>query len=338
MSDSVIHALAGSIGGCISMAMTYPLVNLSTRAAVQTKREHVSTKEALVKIIKEEGVSGIYSGLGSSLFGIAVTNGIYYAFYEEMRSMMIRRRTKTPTSTSALSMKEGIVAGLIAGSITTLATNPIWTVQTAQATQASTVAVSQGETKRGKSSAVQVIKEIINREGPKGLWRGIGPALVLVLNPVIQYTTFERLVSLLLGYRIVSRGITPTGTKSLGRSSLSDWDLFMLGAVSKLIATSSTYPYIVVKSRLVCCYYFCVLQVCKLMTKQQAATHKYKSSIQAVLHILKTESVSGLYAGLSLKLLQSVLTAAFMFVAQRRIYEFVKKVLVMPISTHMIES
>ncbi|WVN86351.1 uncharacterized protein L203_101514 [Cryptococcus depauperatus CBS 7841] len=311
MSDSVIHALAGSIGGCISMAMTYPLVNLSTRAAVQTKREHVSTKEALVKIIKEEGVSGIYSGLGSSLFGIAVTNGIYYAFYEEMRSMMIRRRTKTPTSTSALSMKEGIVAGLIAGSITTLATNPIWTVQTAQATQASTVAVSQGETKRGKSSAVQVIKEIINREGPKGLWRGIGPALVLVLNPVIQYTTFERLVSLLLGYRIVSRGITPTGTKSLGRSSLSDWDLFMLGAVSKLIATSSTYPYIVVKSRL------------------QAATHKYKSSIQAVLHILKTESVSGLYAGLSLKLLQSVLTAAFMFVAQRRIYEFVKKLVLL---------
>nr|ODN91664.1 solute carrier family 25 (peroxisomal adenine nucleotide transporter), member 17 [Cryptococcus depauperatus CBS 7855] len=297
-----------------------PLVNLSTRAAVQTKREHVSTKEALVKIIKEEGVSGIYSGLGSSLFGIAVTNGIYYAFYEEMRSMMIRRRTKTPTSTSALSTKEGIVAGLIAGSITTLATNPIWTVQTAQATQASTVAVSQGETKRGKSSAVQVIKEIINREGPKGLWRGIGPALILVLNPVIQYTTFERLVSLLLGYRIVSRGITPTSTKSLGRSSLSDWDLFMLGAVSKLIATSSTYPYIVVKSRL------------------QAATHKYKSSIQAVLHILKTESVSGLYAGLSLKLLQSVLTAAFMFVAQRRIYEFVKKVLVIPISTHMIES
>lgn len=35
---------------------------------------------------------------------------------------------------------------------------------------------------------------------------------------------------------------------------------------------------------------------------------------------------SGLYAGLTLKLLQSVLTAAFMFVAQRRIYELVKYV------------
>jgi hypothetical protein len=35
---------------------------------------------------------------------------------------------------------------------------------------------------------------------------------------------------------------------------------------------------------------------------------------------------TGLYAGLLPKLLQSVLTAAFMFVAQRRIYEAVKKV------------
>lgn len=34
----------------------------------------------------------------------------------------------------------------------------------------------------------------------------------------------------------------------------------------------------------------------------------------------------GLYAGLLPKLLQSMLTAAFMFVAQRRIFEAVKKV------------
>jgi hypothetical protein len=39
-----------------------------------------------------------------------------------------------------------------------------------------------------------------------------------------------------------------------------------------------------------------------------------------------TADPPGLYAGLRPKLLQSVLTAAFMFVAQRRIYEAVKKV------------
>lgn len=36
--------------------------------------------EAISKTIKQEGIAGLYSGLSSSLFGIAVTNGVYYAF------------------------------------------------------------------------------------------------------------------------------------------------------------------------------------------------------------------------------------------------------------------
>lgn len=125
MGDSAIHALAGAVGGGVSMALTYPLVNLSTRAAVATKKENMNITQAIKKTIKTEGLAGLYSGLGSSLFGIAVTNGlftvrvwlmggIYYAFYEEARSTIIRRRNGS-ASTSALSTSEGILAGIIAG-------------------------------------------------------------------------------------------------------------------------------------------------------------------------------------------------------------------------------
>jgi hypothetical protein len=70
--------------------------------------------------------------------------------------------------------------------------------------------------------------------------------LILVINPVIQYTTFERLVGGLLAYRAVRKGVTSTGSRpgGVGRSSLSDWDMFVLGAVSKLVATGGTYPYV----------------------------------------------------------------------------------------------
>jgi len=299
------------------MALTYPLVNLSTRAAVQTKKEHVTIPEAIAKTIKTEGISGLYSGLSSSLFGIAVTNGVYYAFYEEARAVLLRRRKTAGTALSALSTGEGIVAGLLAGSITTLVTNPIWTVQTAQSTKAvapaptstgsSTVTTTNDQPKKVRLSATKAAEEILKQDGIKGFWRGIGPALILVINPVIQYTTFERLVALLLAYRLKRTGSTATTKQALGRSSLSDWDMFMLGAASKLVATGGTYPIIVVKSRL------------------QAATHKYTSSLRAILDILQKEGLSGLYAGLLPKLLQSVLTAAFMFVAQRRIFEAVKK-------------
>jgi solute carrier family 25 (peroxisomal adenine nucleotide transporter), member 17 len=76
----------------------------------------------------------------------------------------------------------------------------------------------------------------------RAFWRGIGPALVLVINPVLQYTVFEQLKNVLIARRTntlrASGAIAVTAT-----AILSDWDFFLLGAISKLVATSITYPY-----------------------------------------------------------------------------------------------
>ena len=62
------------------------------------------------------------------------------------------------------------------------------------------------------------------------LWRGIGPALVLVMNPIIQYTAFEQLKNFLITRRTTK--LRAAGGK--GVAILSDWDFFVLGAISKL--------------------------------------------------------------------------------------------------------
>lgn len=77
-SDNVAHALAGAGGGLLSMALTYPLITLSTRAQVESKRAQLSTLDAARRIIKREGIAGLYAGLDSALFGISVTNFVYY--------------------------------------------------------------------------------------------------------------------------------------------------------------------------------------------------------------------------------------------------------------------
>ena len=59
-----------------------------------------------------------------------------------------------------------------------------------------------------------------------GFYKGIIPALVLVINPVIQFTVFERL-KVVMDKKMVLNG----------------FHFFILGAVSKLIATGLTYPY-----------------------------------------------------------------------------------------------
>ncbi|KAI0677632.1 mitochondrial carrier [Trametes maxima] len=306
-SDSVIHALAGAAGGIVAMSATYPLIFLSTRAAVETKKEHKTTYEAVLDIIKREGIVGLYSGLNSSLLGIAVTNGVYYYFYERSRGLILSART----GSKGLSTLESMLAGLIAGSATTVLSNPIWVVQTTQAVYS----MNQPPPADGAPPAeparrpgiLKTIQYILRKDGLVAFWRGLGPALVLVINPIIQYTVFEQLKNFLVKSRTAK--LRAGGAKH-AIAVLSDWDYFLLGALSKLVATSSTYPYIVVKNRL---------------QAGQAHAQRYKSALDGILTIVKEEGVEGLYKGVGSKLTQSVLTAAILFAGQKRIYELTKQ-------------
>jgi len=308
MSDSVIHSMAGAAGGIVAMTATYPLIFLSTRAAVETRNESKSVYQAVVDIVKREGILGLYSGLNSSLLGIAVTNGVYYYFYERSRGIILASRK----GSKGLSTLESIMTGLIAGSATTIISNPIWVVQTSQAVQTMSEPSCDPSTRKAtvkKQGFFETIQAILAKDGTSAFWRGIGPALVLVVNPVLQYTVFEQLKNLLITRR--TKKLRASGIAT-AVAVLSDRDYFLLGALSKLVATSSTYPYIVVKSRL---------------QAGHASALKYKSSLDGILTILQEEGIQGLYKGIGSKLVQSVLTAAILFAGQRRIYEITKKAL-----------
>lgn len=287
------------------MTATYPLIFLSTRAAVETNNENKSTYEAVKDIVKREGVLGLYSGLGSSLWGIAITNGVYYYFYERTRGVILSSRS----GGKGLSTLESMITGWIAGSATSIISNPIWVVQTSQAVQSMAESTESSSPTPipgpiRKLSILQTIQHILVTDGPLGFMRGLGPALVLVINPVIQYTVFEQLKNMLVKRRTAA--LRAAGGAAAAAAVLTDLDFFMLGALSKFIATGSTYPYIVVKSRL------------------QAGHAKYKSAVDGILSIIKNEGVGGIYKGVGNKLIQSVLTAAILFVGQKRIYEAVK--------------
>ncbi|KAI0036849.1 mitochondrial carrier domain-containing protein [Vararia minispora EC-137] len=303
-SDSAIHSVAGAAGGIVAMAATYPLIFLSTRAAVETRSENKTTYEAIRDIISREGVVGLYDGLSSSLLGIAVTNGVYYYFYERSKAALVSSRT----GSKGLSTLESIIAGVVAGSATTIISNPIWVVQTSQAVQtmssrpsASTEASTSSSipTVVRKMNSLETVAHLLRTDGIGAFWRGVGPALVLVMNPVLQYTVFEQLKNTLIRRRKV-RGVSGV---------LTDFDFFILGALSKLVATSVTYPYIVVKSRL---------------QAGQEKARRYASAFDGLRTIVEEEGIKGLYKGISSKLLQSVLTAAILFASQRRIYELTK--------------
>jgi adenine nucleotide transporter 17 len=125
-----------------------------------------------------------------------------------------------------------MAAGAVAGSLTVLITNPIWVVNT-RMTAGKREEVLPGAKPTRPKGTIATFLTILREEGMSGIFAGVMPALVLVINPILQYTVFEQLKNMVEK----RRRVTPT-------------DAFYLGALGKLVATSVTYPYITVKSRM----------------------------------------------------------------------------------------
>ncbi|KAI9158437.1 Peroxisomal membrane protein PMP47B [Paramyrothecium foliicola] len=290
-NDNVAHALAGAGGGLLSMILTYPLITLSTRAQVESKKAESKFVEAVQKIVAREGVAGLYAGINSALFGISVTNFVYYYWYEWTRSFLEKAAEKAGRASKKLTTVESMIAGAIAGSATVILTNPIWVVNTRVTTrrQEKESDIEAGTAKPQRApSTIGTLMALLKNEGPQALFAGVIPALVLVINPILQYTLFEQMKNSVEK----KRKVTPTIA-------------FFLGALGKLFATSITYPYITVKSQM----------------HVAAHSEKKEGMFQTLNRVVKEEGYAGLYKGIAPKVTQSVITAAFLFAFKDILYE-----------------
>lgn len=289
-NDNVAHALAGAGGGLLSMVLTYPLITLSTRAQVESKKAESKFIDAVQRIVAREGISGLYSGINSALFGISVTNFVYYYWYEWTRGSFEKAAIKAGRAGQKLTTIESMIAGAIAGSATVIITNPIWVVNTRVTTRRQS---EEGDLEAGTKpsrppTTIGTLMSLLKNEGPQALFSGVLPALVLVMNPILQYTLFEQMKNAVEK----RRPMTPT-------------IVFFLGALGKLFATSITYPYITVKSQM----------------HVAAHSEKKEGMTEALRRVVRNEGYAGLYKGIGPKVTQSVLTAAFLFAFKDILYE-----------------
>ncbi|KAI8370558.1 mitochondrial carrier domain-containing protein [Radiomyces spectabilis] len=279
------HALAGSAGAMFALALVYPLDIIKTRIQVQAKHENIDEKDqenyksamdGILQILNKEGISGLYAGLGSSLFGTAFTNFTYFYCYSLIRASYNRRYNRTG---GTLSTALELALGAAAGALTTLVTTPVSVVTTRQ----QTLPISE------RQNLVRTCKSIIKEEGVEGLWHGIKPSLILCVNPAITYASFEKIKQFVL--------------KSLSVTSLSPGLSFLVGALSKTLATVITYPYIMAKVRL-------QWKPSKDMKDRVVA---YKGALDVLSRVLKTDGFFGWYKGMSTQITKAVLSQALLF-------------------------
>lgn len=101
--------------------------------------------------------------------------------------------------------------GAVAAALAQVFTIPVSVIATRQ----------QLDTKASSRSFIQTAQDILSDDGITGLWRGLKPSLVLVVNPSITYGAFERFKVLFLGEN----------------GKMTPYKAFLIGALSKTIAT-----------------------------------------------------------------------------------------------------
>lgn len=158
----------------------------------------------------------------------AVSWGGYFYFYETAKKR--KRDAVGNTTTDAF---DHLLAGVEAGSIMVVLTNPLWLIKTRLQIQGRDQALKK------YAGTTDAIRTIFREEGVQGFYKGFVPAILLTSHGAIQFAVYEYLKALY--------------ARSYSHSSSSSQPAqvsFIIGGASKIIAATITYPYQVVKSRL----------------------------------------------------------------------------------------
>lgn len=162
-----------------------------------------STWDAISKIVEDDGILGLYTGINGALIGVASTNFAYFYWYSVVRTLYLSSQ-KVPSPPGTLIE---LSLGAVAGAIAQVFTIPVAVITTRQQTQ------GKGE----KKGMIETARDVINSEdGWSGLWRGLKASLVLVVNPAITYGAYQRLKDVIFP----------------GKTNLRPWEAFCTSSVS----------------------------------------------------------------------------------------------------------
>ncbi|GAV63565.1 Mito_carr domain-containing protein [Cephalotus follicularis] len=336
MSNAVANGVAGAGGGIIAQIITYPLQTVNTRQQTEriTKNKRppssAHTLVQILQVIKTEGWGGLYSGLKPSLLGTAASQGVYYYFYQVFKNkaeVIAAVRKIKGSGDGTVGMFSWLLVAALAGSLNVLLTNPIWVLVTRMQTHTQAqrkilegkreaLLADASESSLGGSNledklaeldsmkpqpygTLHAVCEVYSEAGITGFWKGIIPTLIMVCNPSIQFMIYESSLKHLRANR---------SSNKQGLQNVSALEVFLLGALAKLGATVSTYPLLVVKSR--------------LQAKQEIGGNvslRYSGTLDAIIKMMRYEGLAGFYKGMSTKIVQSVFAASVLFMVKEEI-------------------
>ncbi|XP_062308952.1 peroxisomal membrane protein PMP34 isoform X3 [Osmerus eperlanus] len=235
----------------------------------------------------------LYRGWFPVISSLCCSNFVYFYTFNTLKKLMVSGKSRP---------SKDLLMGFISGAVNVILTTPMWVVNTRLKLQGAKFRNEDLHQTHYKG-IFDAFSQIIAKEGVGTLWNGILPSLVLVFNPAMQFMFYETMK------RRAGRG---------GRR-ISSVEIFLIGALAKAIATTATYPLQTVQA---------ILRFGQFKAEGKGGVFgSLRNVIFLLMDRIKRHGVLGLYKGLEAKLLQTVLTAALMFVVYEKITAVTFKVL-----------
>jgi solute carrier family 25 folate transporter 32 len=225
----------------VAAAFVCPLDVVKTRLQVARAGAgaagYDTLRGSLATVVREEGVRGLYRGLGPTLMALLPNWAVYFSVYERLKE----RLRRDAHGEDAPAAHAAAAAG--AGAATVLATNPLWVAKTRL--QVQTAASLRGSLPQSAAwhatpyaGTLACLRRIAAEEGLRGLYSGLGPSLAGIFHVMIQFPVYESAKD-----RLAARA-------SCGADELSTGALVAASSASKMVASLVTYPHEVVRSRM----------------------------------------------------------------------------------------
>ncbi|KAG6599251.1 Peroxisomal adenine nucleotide carrier 1, partial [Cucurbita argyrosperma subsp. sororia] len=287
--ESLSEATSGAIGSLVSTTILYPLDTCKSKyqAEVQAhgQQKYRYLSDVLWEAIKSNQVLSLYQGLGTKNLQSFVSQFLYFYGYSYFKRLYLAK-----TGAKSIGTKANLLLAAAAGACNAILTQPLDTASSRMQTSAF-----------GKSKGLfQTLTE--------GSWSdafdGLGISLLLTSNPAIQYTVFDQLKQNIL------KGKQNKAEKGSSPVVLSAFTAFVIGAISKSIATLLTYPAIRCKV---------MIQAAHDNETKEHRPNVRRTVLGVVRSIWRKEGILGFFKGLQAQILKTVLSSALLLMIKEKI-------------------